>query len=182
MYKERVVSVRETAGKPVPLLFVNLIGTSISDSEITDFMINNFSADELANWAVLDIHVYYAWNYDLSGCTDKWGDCGWSCDVDNDDASFKALADTINTAAASSHANFINNGSIPLIGCSEFSLATYHDSNNACRGQDMLDMMTQAQVNRELMYCMLCSSMCCVDDNYYSAVYHTQIQIDISVD
>lgn len=54
-----------------PLLFVNLIGTSISDQGMLDFMLNTFSTAELNSWAVLDVHVYYAWNSWLSGCMVK---------------------------------------------------------------------------------------------------------------
>jgi hypothetical protein len=52
-----------------PLLYVNLIGTAVSDQQITDFMVSSFSAEELAAWAILDTHVYYAWNAGLSGCS-----------------------------------------------------------------------------------------------------------------
>jgi hypothetical protein len=47
---------------------------------------------------------------------------------------------------ATSHIYYINNGSVPLIACSEFSLATYHDSAQACRGIDILGVMYDAQV------------------------------------
>jgi hypothetical protein len=65
--------------------------------------------------------------------------------VDTDPEAFASIQSSIYSAAASSHQFFISNGSVPLISCSEFSLATYHDSNNACRGIDMLDMMYSAQ-------------------------------------
>lgn len=128
-----------------PLLYVNLIGTAVSDQQITDFMVTSFSADELSSWAVLDTHVYYAWNAGLSGCSNMYGDCAWSCSVDNDPEAFASVTNQMKEAAASSHKNFLSNTSIPLQGCSEFSLATYHDSNNGCRGLNMLEMMYSAQ-------------------------------------
>jgi hypothetical protein len=67
--------------------------------------------------------------------------------VDNDLSSYQAVSDKIYSAAKATHSYFINNGSVPLLSCSEFSLATYHDSNNACRGANMLDMMYSAQAD-----------------------------------
>lgn len=72
-------------------------------------------------------------------------DCAWDCSADTSEAAFGAVKDTIYSAAATSLGAFTNNASIPLLACSEFSLASYHDSNNACRGYDMLDMMYDAQ-------------------------------------
>ena len=72
-------------------------------------------------------------------------DCAWSCSVDNDDEAFASVNNQMKEAASSSHRNFLSNTSIPLQGCSEFSLATYHDSDNACRGLNMLQMMYAAQ-------------------------------------
>mmetsp|Transcript_15951 Transcript_15951/g.26731 ORF Transcript_15951/g.26731 Transcript_15951/m.26731 type:complete len:440 (-) Transcript_15951:290-1609(-) len=130
-----------------PQLYMNLIGTALSDSQITDFMVTAFSADELSAWAILDTHVYYAWNAGLSGCTLMNEDCAWMCSVDSDESGFAAVTEQIRAAAASSHSNFLSNTSIPLQGCSEFSLATYHDSENACRGFNMLEMMYAAQAD-----------------------------------
>jgi len=73
------------------------------------------------------------------------GDCAWSCSVDTDQDAYTAVSNQLHAAAAASHSNFLSNSSIPLQGCSEFSLATYHDSNNACRGLNMLQMMYSAQ-------------------------------------
>lgn len=142
LFRQRIVAVYPDTH---PLLYVNLIGTAVSDQQITDFMVSSFSADELSSWAILDTHVYYAWNAGLSGCSNMYDDCAWSCSVDTNDDSFAAVAAQINEAAMNSHSNFLNNGSIPLQGCSEFSLATYHDSDNACRGLNMLQMMYTAQ-------------------------------------
>lgn len=74
-------------------------------------------------------------------------DCGYQCDIDNDATAFSSLTEHMYEIAATSHAFWISNGSVPLIACSEFSLATYHRSNNACRGPNMLDMMYGAQAS-----------------------------------
>jgi aryl-phospho-beta-D-glucosidase BglC (GH1 family) len=70
--KSAVEIFREKIVKPYdhhPALFVNLIGTSISDQGMLDFMVETFSATELSEWAILDVHVYYAWSGGDSGCT-----------------------------------------------------------------------------------------------------------------
>ena len=66
LYRQRIVA---TYPNSHPLLYVNLIGTAVSDQQITDFMVTSFSSEELSNWAILDTHVYYAWNAGLSGCS-----------------------------------------------------------------------------------------------------------------
>lgn len=144
IFRQRLVAVYPDTH---PQLYMNLIGTSVSDSQITDFMVTSFTPEELSAWAILDTHVYYAWNAGLSGCTVLNDDCGWTCSVDTDESAFASVKDQIRGAAAASHSNFLSNTSIPLQGCSEFSLATYHDSNNACRGFNMLEMMYSAQAD-----------------------------------
>lgn len=144
LFRQRVV-VPAASSSDHPQLYMNLIGTALSDQQITDFMVTSFSPEELSAWAILDTHVYYAWNAGLSGCTSMNDDCAWSCSVDNDQDDFALVSSQIHDAAAKSHSNFLSNTSIPLQGCSEFSLATYHDSNNACRGLNMLEMMYSAQ-------------------------------------
>lgn len=32
------------------------------------FMVDTFSESELATWAVLDVHLYYAWDSTHAGC------------------------------------------------------------------------------------------------------------------
>jgi hypothetical protein len=72
------------------------------------------------------------------------------------------VTEQIRTAAAASHSNFLSNTSIPLQGCSEFSLATYHDSNNACRGPNMLQMMYSAQADGFEVRQQLIFLLCCI--------------------
>lgn len=89
IYRERVVS---EFPADHPLLYVNLISTCMSDQgampipfiitsyyntgilcvfhlDMLSFMVNTFSADELKQWAILDVHVYYAWDGSHAGCT-----------------------------------------------------------------------------------------------------------------
>lgn len=87
------------------------------------------------------------WIMDRNELQTMNGDCAWSCSVDTDESAFAAVTSQMRSAAAASHSNFLGNSSIPLQGCSEFSLATYHDSNNACRGLNMLQMMYSAQAD-----------------------------------
>jgi len=130
---------------PHPLLFVNLIGSCMSDNDMLEFMVKTFTQQELEQWAVLDVHVYYAWDGSRSGCMDMYDDCSYACSVDTSSESYAEVVSNMYASAATSHSFFISNGSVPLVGCSEFSLATYHDSNNACRGYNMLQMMHDAQ-------------------------------------
>jgi len=64
VFRQRLV----VPGGAHPSLFVNLIGTSISDADMLEFMLSTFSAEELSSWAILDVHVYYAWSGGDSGC------------------------------------------------------------------------------------------------------------------
>jgi len=83
LFRQRVV-VPAASPSAHPQLYMNLIGTAVSDQQITDFMVTSFSPEELSAWAILDTHVYYAWNAGLSGCTvrkegEKARGCGMVC-------------------------------------------------------------------------------------------------------
>ncbi len=64
IYRTKVVS-KFTA---YPKLYVNLIETSVSPSEMLEFMVSTFNAEELNSWAILDVHRYFAWDGSASGC------------------------------------------------------------------------------------------------------------------
>ena len=128
-----------------PKLFVQLIGTAgISDDTIIDFMLTTFSAEELSEWAVLDVHHYYAWSGEVMGCYS--GDCAYACDADMDPASLTNASAIIKKEGLEWAESFTTNGTIPMIACSEFSLATFYNSNNACRGSDILQLMYDSQM------------------------------------
>jgi hypothetical protein len=65
IYRDLIVSPSPSTH---PLLFNNLISTSVSNDQMLDFMVRTFTEEERKTWAILDIHVYYAWDGSLSGC------------------------------------------------------------------------------------------------------------------
>lgn len=69
IFRDQVV----TSYSPHPDLFVNLIASCMSDQDMLDFMVSTFSAEELNSWAILDVHVYYAWSGADAGCTVRFG-------------------------------------------------------------------------------------------------------------
>jgi beta-glucosidase len=68
VYRTSVVDVATDV--TAPLLFVSLINTAPSIQEIVQFFIDTFTESELAEWAVMDIHHYFAWNSFASTCYD----------------------------------------------------------------------------------------------------------------
>ena len=69
IYRTTVV---ENAGDiAAPLLYVNFIDTVISGTEIVQFFIDTFTEAELADWVVMDIHFYFAWNNLAATCIDN---------------------------------------------------------------------------------------------------------------
>ena len=78
-YRDIVVAANVQAGIPVPKLYVNMIETSGMDVyTMAAFMQQHFAPAELGDWAVLDLHMYLAWEH--NGCGD--GSCVWRCDAD----------------------------------------------------------------------------------------------------
>lgn len=143
IFRERIVKVRGAASLPFPKLYVNLIETSIQPQAIVDFFLDTFSADELASWAILDIHHYFAWDGGHNGC--YGGDCSYTCSSSATEEGLKAIDSIVIDGAKSSHEFFFANGSIPLVSCSEYSLATFDRSEQACRGQTILKSMHENQ-------------------------------------
>ena len=132
-YRDIVASPNAEANVPVPKLYVNLIETSgMNVYNMAAFMKQHFSPAELADWAVLDLHMYLAWEH--NGCNEG---CSWSCDSDptgiRQDVSALMIAKLsgLNDAAA---AVGVANTAV-----SEWSLATHHDSNAGCQSDAVID-------------------------------------------
>lgn len=139
-YRDVVVAANVQAGLPVPKLYVNMIETSGMDVRQTAaFMKNHFTPAELADWAVMDVHVYLAWEH--NGCDD--GSCAWSCSTDpgtiRDDvgAVMRAKLKRLNDAAAAA--------GVARAAVSEWSLATHHDSAAGCQSDAVIDAVYDAQ-------------------------------------
>ncbi len=138
LWKEIVL----TAVDVPPKMYVNLIETAISPEDMVTFMKNHFTQTELECWAILDVHHYFAWDSNHNGCTDG---CSYSCSDSATDEGIANINSIISDGAKSSHSYWLDNG-IPLVSCSEYSLATFPASNDACRGDSVLDGMYQNQV------------------------------------
>ncbi|GMH95071.1 hypothetical protein TrST_g1564 [Triparma strigata] len=144
IYRKKIVEGGSDDVESVPKLFVNLIETAMSDQNMLDFFHSTFSPKELQNWAVLDIHHYFAWDGGHNGCYEE-GSCSYQCSDSTTEEGLSAIQEIIKDGAAESHKFFFDNGTIPLVSCSEYSLATYDTSNDACRGQAVLNAMFQGQ-------------------------------------
>ena len=135
IYRQKVV----LAAPHVPMLYVNLIETALQPQQIVDFFHDTFSADELKEWAILDIHHYFAWDGGHNGCYD--GSCAYTCADSATSEGIDSINSFIADGAVNSHQFFFDNGSIPLVSCSEYSLATYDLSASSCRGSTILTAM-----------------------------------------
>jgi hypothetical protein len=148
---------------------VNLIETAISPADMITFMHSAFSDEELATWAVLDVHHYFAWDSGHSGCDENSGNtCGYNCSTSATSEGLDAIKEIVTDGCATSHEFWISEGTVPMISCSEYrcvrpgpitratpaqapltfcsrSLATFENSNVACRGDTVLSAMFNAQ-------------------------------------
>mmetsp|Transcript_5953 Transcript_5953/g.11279 ORF Transcript_5953/g.11279 Transcript_5953/m.11279 type:complete len:463 (-) Transcript_5953:46-1434(-) len=141
IYRQKVVLAAENV--PVPMLYVNLIETALQPQQIVDFFHDTFSASELEEWAILDIHHYFAWDGGHNGCYD--GSCAYTCADSATSEGLDSITSLIGDGAVSSHQFFFDNGTIPLVSCSEYSLATYDLSASSCRGSTILTAMHDEQ-------------------------------------
>ncbi|GMH88601.1 hypothetical protein TL16_g11200 [Triparma laevis f. inornata] len=144
IYRKKVVEGGKDGLESVPKLFVNLIGTAMSDQDMLDFFHATFTPSELENWAVLDIHHYFAWDGGHNGCYEE-DSCSFQCSDSATKEGLDNIKGIVRDGAESSHSFFFDNGTIPLVSCSEYSLATYDTSEAACRGQSILDAMFLGQ-------------------------------------
>jgi len=146
IFREKVVKTREVASLPFPKLYLNFIETSLQPQEMVDFFLANFSEEELASWAILDVHHYFAWDGGHNGCfPSDDNQCSYNCSDSATDSGLDAISSTIIDGAKSSHEFFFADGSIPLVSCSEYSLATFDRSEQACRGATILKSMFDNQ-------------------------------------
>ena len=141
IYRQKVALV----APHVPMLYVNLIETSLPPQQIVDFFHDTFSDDELKSWAILDVHHYFAWDPGHNGCYD--GSCSYTCADSATSDGVDEITSLISEGASNSHQFFFDNGTIPLVSCSEYSLATYDLSASSCRGSTILSAMHVEQAD-----------------------------------
>ncbi|GMI21744.1 hypothetical protein TeGR_g221 [Tetraparma gracilis] len=141
-WRDKVV----TAVATPPKMYVNLIETAISPADMITFMHSAFSDEELDTWAVLDVHHYFAWDSGHSGCDENSGNtCGYNCSTSATSEGLDEIKEIVTDGCATSHEFWISEGTVPMISCSEYSLATFENSNVACRGDTVLSAMFNAQ-------------------------------------
>ena len=135
-FRALVADPAKQAGAQPPRLLVNLIDTcGLNVYNMAEWMARTFAADELRSWAVLDTHIYLAWEHAAPDT--------WSCEADPEDikdgvARFvQAKVNEMNDAAA-------RNG-IARTAVSEWSLATNRDSAAGCQDVRVLESLREAQ-------------------------------------
>lgn len=135
-FRALVVDPAQRVGTRPPRLFVNLIETcGLNVYNMAEWMARTFAADELQSWAVLDTHMYLAWEHSAPDT--------WSCETDPEETKngiarfVQAKVNEMNDAAA-------RNG-IAHTAVSEWSLATNHDSAAGCQDARVLEALREAQ-------------------------------------
>ena len=135
-FRALVVDPAQRVGTRPPRLFVNLIETcGLNVYNMAEWMARTFAADELQSWAVLDTHMYLAWEHSAPDT--------WSCETDPEETKngiarfVQAKVNEMNDAAA-------RNG-IAHTAVSEWSLATNHDSAAGCQDARILEALREAQ-------------------------------------
>ena len=144
MYKDEVVNAAGVAAaERVPFLYVNMIETlDLNVADMAAWMRSQFTVRELEEWAVLDVHHYFAWSY--TGCIGGSNSgCSFSCD---DRPSVVAqnigehAGDWAGTLRAAAETYGVKN-----LAVSEWSLATFSDSSRSCSNREVLDIMFEHQ-------------------------------------
>jgi hypothetical protein len=158
---------------PPPHLFVNFIETSLDRAEMVNFMATEFTLLERSRWAVLDVHHYLAWDPSAAACLDPYGadgsGCAYACAADLDllglgpgtlatpfggasgegqGGGWRNWTSAVAEACAGSTPSLAaehDSATVPLVACSEWSLATFPHSRQACRGADALGAMFEHQ-------------------------------------
>ena len=135
-FRALVVDPAQRVGTRPPRLFVNLIETcGLNVYNMAEWMARTFAADELQSWAILDTHMYLAWEHSAPDT--------WSCETDPEETKngiarfVQAKVNEMNDAAA-------RNG-IAHTAVSEWSLATNHDSAAGCQDARVLEALREAQ-------------------------------------
>ena len=143
MYKDEVVNTGVASAERVPFLYVNMIETlDLNVADMAAWMRSQFTVRELEEWAVLDVHHYFAWSY--TGCIGGSNSgCSFSCD---DRPSVVAqnigehAGDWAGTLRAAAETYGVKN-----LAVSEWSLATFSDSSRSCSNREVLDIMFEHQ-------------------------------------
>ncbi|CAK0827489.1 unnamed protein product, partial [Prorocentrum cordatum] len=132
-------------------LYVNLVETAFRISSegfeqtFSSWWREHTSAEERSSWAVMDLHKYWAWDPDCSGC-DEWRAngqpvCAWTSDTPGDEVQAKlrgCIARWRDRVSAT-----LPDG---LTAISEFSAGTWRRGSTAVRALDLTRAYFQMQV------------------------------------
>jgi len=135
-YRALIVEPATKAGAPPPRLLVNFIDTcGMTVDDMGEWMARNFAADELRTWAVLDTHMYLAWEHPAPDA--------WSCDTPVDQIKSDILNYT--TTRVGQMNDIARRNGIAHTAVSEWSIATNHDSKAGCQDTIVLEALREAQ-------------------------------------
>jgi len=143
IYREELVNEGLSVSERVPFLYINLVETlGLNVADMAAWMRSQFTPRELKDWAVLDVHHYFAWSY--TGCM---GGSNAGCSFDcNEKPSVVAQrigelsGEWAGSLRAAAHTYGVQN-----LAVSEWSLATFSDSSKSCSNRAMLDIMYEHQ-------------------------------------
>ena len=137
-YRTLIAEPAKLAGEQTPRLLVNFIDTcGMNVYEMAQWMGDNFSQEERATWAVLDTHMYLAWEHPAPGT--------WQCDAPLDEIR-EGIFSFINAKVGEMNDAAERNG-IEHTAVSEWSLATHHDSREGCQETRVLETIRDAQAS-----------------------------------
>jgi hypothetical protein len=143
VYRDEVVNDGISATERVPFLYVNLIETlDLNVADMAAWMRSQFTVRELEDWAVLDVHHYFAWTY--TGCMGGTNaGCAFSCE-DKPSVVAQNIGERSGEWAGTLRASAEMYG-VKNLAVSEWSLATFSDSSRSCSSRDVLDIMFEHQ-------------------------------------
>lgn len=137
-YRKLVVAPAVAQNKAPPNLLVNFIDTcGMNVYNMAEWMAGNFQPEELKTWAVLDTHMYLAWEHPAPGT--------WTCDTPVDE--IKSGIFNFMSAKVSEMKDAAERNGIAHTAVSEWSLATHHNSSVGCQDTHVLEALRDAQVS-----------------------------------
>lgn len=143
IFKDEVVNEGLSADERVPFLYINLVETlGLNVADMAAWMRSQFTVQELQEWAVLDVHHYFAWSY--TGCNGgSSAGCAFDC-RDKPSVVAQRIGELSGEWAGSLRAAAKTYG-VQNLAVSEWSLATFSDSSKSCSNREVLDIMYENQ-------------------------------------
>lgn len=137
-YRKLIAAPARAAGESTPHLYVNLIETAGWDvDQMADWIGSVFTPEERAEWVVLDVHTYVAWEDPVPGRT--------RCE-DGPLVVGSLVAEFTGKKMRAARSAAARNG-VANIAVSEWSLATHHDSRVGCSDPATLRAVFHAEMS-----------------------------------